>query len=432
MSQSAIEIKGLSKAYMIGHEREAMAGTMTFRDSLTNLARKPIELFTGHQLKKEKFWALKDINLNVDKGDVVGIIGRNGSGKSTLLKVLSRIVEPTKGEAKMRGRVASLLEVGTGFHPELTGRENVYFNGAILGMSRKEIRAKFDEIVAFSEVEKFLDTPVKYYSSGMYVRLAFSVAAHLDPDILIVDEVLAVGDAAFQKKCLGKMKEVSGEGRTVLFVSHSASSVASLCNKAILMKNGKVYRQGLTREVLDYYLNEEIAKNTSVKYSPPLGNEVVRLKSASVESTTGLGKSEFAIDEDICVTFMVSVLDGSQPITPNIHVKNSEGELLFISSDQTSAHKTDSLHTPGIYTKQCIIPGNLLAPDTYFVGIAASTMNPVKGHFFAQDALAFQVTESRKKGATTARGNYEGELPGVIRPILSWSSSKEVKRGKKS
>ncbi len=197
MSKPAVEIKGLSKAYMIGHEREAMAGTMTFRDSLVNIARKPYELFTGHQLKKEKFWALKDVNLEIQQGDVVGIIGRNGSGKSTLLKVLSRIVEPTKGEVIMRGRVASLLEVGTGFHPELTGRENVYFNGAILGMTRKEIQSKFDEIVAFSEVEKFLDTPVKFYSSGMYVRLAFAVAAHLDPDILIVDEVLAVGDAAF-------------------------------------------------------------------------------------------------------------------------------------------------------------------------------------------------------------------------------------------
>ena len=250
----AIEIKGLSKAYMIGHEREAMAGTMTFRDSLTNLARKPIELITGHQLKKEKFWALRDVNLKIERGDVVGIIGRNGSGKSTLLKVLSRIVEPTKGEVIMRGRVASLLEVGTGFHPELTGRENVYFNGAILGMTRKEIQSKFDEIVAFSEVEKFLDTPVKFYSSGMYVRLAFAVAAHLDPDILIVDEVLAVGDAAFQKKCLGKMRDVAGQGRTVLFVSHSMQSVQALCNKGVVMSSGKLVNSGsISAAIAEYY-----------------------------------------------------------------------------------------------------------------------------------------------------------------------------------
>lgn len=253
MSKPAVEIKGLSKAYMIGHEREAMAGTMTFRDSLVNIARKPYELFTGHQLKKEKFWALKDVNLEIQQGDVVGIIGRNGSGKSTLLKVLSRIVEPTKGEVIMRGRVASLLEVGTGFHPELTGRENVYFNGAILGMTRKEIQSKFDEIVAFSEVEKFLDTPVKFYSSGMYVRLAFAVAAHLDPDILIVDEVLAVGDAAFQKKCLGKMQDVAGQGRTVLFVSHSMESVKGLCNKGVFMFEGKPLAFGTINEAINAY-----------------------------------------------------------------------------------------------------------------------------------------------------------------------------------
>lgn len=257
MSSPVVSIKGLSKAYMIGHEQQSMGGTMTFRDTLTNLARKPVELFSGHQLKKEKFWALKDLNLDVNQGEVIGIIGRNGSGKSTLLKVLSRIVEPTEGEVVMKGRVASLLEVGTGFHPELTGRENVYFNGAILGMSRKEIKLKFDEIVAFSEVEKFLDTPVKFYSSGMYVRLAFAVAAHLDPDILIVDEVLAVGDAAFQKKCLGKMKDVAGEGRTVLFVSHNLGTVQQLCNKCIVMAKGKILKHGSTDEVIAYYEQAE-------------------------------------------------------------------------------------------------------------------------------------------------------------------------------
>ncbi|MCC7288969.1 ABC transporter ATP-binding protein [bacterium] len=260
MSNPVIQIKNLSKAYMIGHEQQAAVGTMTFRDTLTNIARKPIELITGHQLKKEKFWALKDVNLDIEKGDVVGIIGRNGSGKSTLLKVLSRIVEPTEGEITMHGRVASLLEVGTGFHPELTGRENIYFNGAILGMTRKEIKAKFDEIVAFSEVEKFLDTPVKFYSSGMYVRLAFAVAAHLDPDILIVDEVLAVGDAAFQKKCLGKMKDVAGEGRTVLFVSHNMAAVQSLCNKGVVMQSGKMkYTGSIVGAIEKYNIQEDFS-----------------------------------------------------------------------------------------------------------------------------------------------------------------------------
>lgn len=255
MNKPIIEVKNLSKVYNIGHEQKSAPGTLTFRDSLTQTLRKPLEIFTGHRIEQEKFWALKDVNFEVNQGDVVGIIGRNGSGKSTLLKVLSRIVEPTEGEITMRGRVASLLEVGTGFHPELTGRENVYFNGAILGMSQKEIKSKFDEIVAFSEVEKFLDTPVKFYSSGMYVRLAFAVAAHLDPDILIVDEVLAVGDAAFQKKCLGKMKDVAGQGRTVLFVSHNISSVRELCTKGILISQGQLSEYGSINSVISAYTN---------------------------------------------------------------------------------------------------------------------------------------------------------------------------------
>lgn len=276
MSKPIIEIKNLSKAYMIGHEQQAAVGTMTFRDTLTSLAKKPIELFTGHKLKKEKFWALNDISLDVEQGDIVGIVGRNGSGKSTLLKVLSRIVEPTKGEIIMRGRVASLLEVGTGFHPELTGRENVFFNGAILGMGRREIREKFDEIVAFSEVEKFLDTPVKFYSSGMYVRLAFAVAAHLDPDILIVDEVLAVGDAAFQKKSLGKMKDVAGQGRTVLFVSHSMSAVRSLCNKGALMKDGELKFFGAVGDALAKY--EEVSEATLVRKKADNASYITKLE----------------------------------------------------------------------------------------------------------------------------------------------------------
>lgn len=253
MSQPVIEVKNLSKVYRIGHERQGMKGTATFRDSLAGVIKKPAELLTGHRLKKEEFWALKDINFEVQQGDVVGIIGKNGSGKSTLLKILSQIVDPTRGEVRMRGRVASLLEVGTGFHPELTGRENIFFNGAILGMKRKEIIRKFDEIVAFSEVEQFLDTPVKFYSSGMYVRLAFAIAAHLDPDILIVDEVLAVGDAAFQKKSLGKMHDVASQGRTVLFVSHNLASVKTLCNRALLLSEGRIIKTGEVDEVASQY-----------------------------------------------------------------------------------------------------------------------------------------------------------------------------------
>lgn len=247
----AIEVSKLSKVYNISHEDKVDRNS--FKDTLSRAGRLPLELIRGRRVSKEKFWALKDVSFNVEVGDVVGIIGRNGSGKSTLLKTLSQIVEPTSGHAIMRGKVASLLEVGTGFHPELTGRENVYFNGSILGMSRREINRKFDEIVEFSEVEQFLDTPVKFYSSGMYVRLAFAIAAHLEPDILIVDEVLAVGDAAFQKKSLGKMSSVAKEGRTVLFVSHNMASVESLCNKGVFMQHGQTTGvQGINAAIREY------------------------------------------------------------------------------------------------------------------------------------------------------------------------------------
>jgi lipopolysaccharide transport system ATP-binding protein len=258
MSSSIIEVENLSKRFVIGHESPERYTTL--RDTMLKSARK---VFAGPAARRsrkaattEDYWALKDVSFEVSPGDRIAIIGRNGAGKSTLLKVLSRITDPTAGKVTLKGRVASLLEVGTGFHPELSGRENVYLNGAILGMSRAEIRSKFDEIVAFAEVEKFLDTPVKRYSSGMYVRLAFAVAAHLEPEILVVDEVLAVGDVQFQKKCLGKMEDVSKkEGRTVLFVSHNMSAIASLCNTGLLLSQGQVVRQGRIGEIIDIYVN---------------------------------------------------------------------------------------------------------------------------------------------------------------------------------
>src|SRR5271165_3754249 len=243
MSEAIITVENLSKSYLVGHQadRQARSRYMALRDVIgrefRNLARKTIDVVRGRQVLQgdevEEFWALRNVSFEVKQGEVVGIIGRNGAGKSTLLKIVSRITEPTEGRAVLRGRVASLLEVGTGFHPELTGRENIFLNGAILGMTRREIQKKFDEIVAFAEVERFLDTPVKHYSSGMYMRLAFAVAAHLEPEILIVDEVLAVGDAAFQKKCLGKMSEVAREGRTVLFVSHNSAAIEALCDRCL-------------------------------------------------------------------------------------------------------------------------------------------------------------------------------------------------------
>lgn len=260
-----IEIKNIGKKYNITHQR---GGYITLRDVLTNILFNPFK-FAKHKAKqiagfkaKEEFWALRNINADINKGDIIGIIGHNGAGKSTLLKILTGITPPTEGEIVMRGRVASLLEVGTGFHPELTGRENIFLNGAIIGMTRREIAYKFDEIVAFAGIEKFLDTPVKYYSSGMYVRLAFSVAAHMEPDILLVDEVLAVGDAEFQKKCLGKMEEVTKkEGRTILLVSHNMAAIQNLCKKTILLENGQIKKIGDTKEVINLYVEKNSLLN---------------------------------------------------------------------------------------------------------------------------------------------------------------------------
>lgn len=341
----AIEIKNLSKSYMIGHEKKATPGTVTFRDALAGIVRKPVELITGHKLKKEKFWALKDINLEIEQGDVVGIIGRNGSGKSTMLKVLSRIVEPTKGEIIMRGKVASLLEVGTGFHPELTGRENIYFNGSILGMKRKEIEAKFDEIVAFSEVEKFLDTPVKFYSSGMYVRLAFSVAAHLEPDILIVDEVLAVGDATFQKKCLGKMKDVAGQGRTVLFVSHSMGSIQSLCNKSIYIDRGQVKKIGLTPAVISEYLGGHINNNGIFQMVDRLreGEQDISVSKITLKNN-GRSTSTFNTLDSLEVILSCSKnLSGYSNIQIDFNIFNERGEWLVCASGQPKVSGKDMI-----------------------------------------------------------------------------------------
>lgn len=377
MSEPIIEIKNISKVYNIGHEQSATPGNMTFRDTLVGMARKPLELVTGHKLEKEKFWALSDVSFDVNKGDVVGIVGRNGSGKSTLLKVLSRIVDPTEGEVRMRGKAASLLEVGTGFHPELTGRENVFFNGAILGMSQKEIKAKFDEIVAFSEVEKFLDTPVKFYSSGMYVRLAFAVAAHLEPDILIVDEVLAVGDAAFQKKCLGKMSEVAGEGRTVLFVSHSMPAVKSLCNKGVYLENGKIVASGNMEEVADAYMNQthgsaptgdlsdrprfkglsQEARLKKIRINDAKDDAIVQLDSKKPLSLEFTIHAPAAIESPVA---MHVVLQDSSGVALRLHSEHTNELFTLKKGDNTIVCKIDPTHLlGGAYTLDCsvLFPG---------------------------------------------------------------------------
>jgi len=397
MNKPVITVKNISKSYNINHEMKASVGNVTFRDAIIDTLKKPKELLTGHIMKKEKFWALKGIDFDINKGEVIGIIGKNGSGKSTLLKIMSRITEPTTGEIVMNGRVASLLEVGTGFHPELTGRENVYFNGSILGMKKKEIDAKFDEIIAFSEVEKFLDTPVKFYSSGMYVRLAFAVAAHLDPDILIVDEVLAVGDAAFQKKCLGKMKDVAGEGRTVIFVSHSMSSVRELCSKVVLLKSGKVAEVGDVEKVSQIYLRQQLIESAQM---PQYKRD--RAKNLSLQ----------ALLYDIGVTNQVNneqgLIDSTEPIKINMKIKSSikidfpVGIHLAINTGSGMVLRMQSEYNNTVYNLKkginkltCELPPSNLTGGTYSLDFSLVDLSTEKNEIIdiLNDATYFTVKD---------------------------------------
>jgi lipopolysaccharide transport system ATP-binding protein len=353
----------------------------------------------------EYVWALEDINFSVEQGEVLGIIGKNGAGKSTLLKILSKVTGPTKGDIKVKGRIASLLEVGTGFHPELTGRENVFLNGAILGMQKAEIKSKFDEIVAFSGVEKYIDTPVKRYSSGMYVRLAFAVAAHLEPEILIVDEVLAVGDAEFQKKCLGKMKDVSGQGRTVLFVSHNMTAVNALCNKAILLKHGKVVTRGRTHDVVNEYIkinSDNIKQNISFEHKDQApGNEFIKVKNVSVTP------DEIDLEDSITVKFEFWNFLPEQNLTLCFDLINIREQTVF------STATTLSVSPEEVCKARCTIPGNFLNDDIYSITVyfIDEERRPV---FSKTDLVQFEVKETNRDYA------YFGKVNGVVRPQLTW------------
>jgi len=369
---------------------------------------------------------LKDVSFEIAAGEAVGIIGRNGAGKSTLLKVLSRITEPTSGRVELFGRVASLLEVGTGFHPELTGRENIYLNGAILGMRKVEIKKKFDEIVAFSEVEQFIDTPVKHYSSGMYVRLAFAVAAHLEPEILIVDEVLSVGDARFQRKCLGQMSAIAKEGRTVLFVSHNMSAVSRLCERAILLGDGGIQDQGPVDEVVGSYLSsaftsEAIRVWTDDATAP--GDEIVRLRQLRVHDQAGVTRDTLDIRRPVGIEMEYEVLTPGHVLVPNLHFYNDDGVCAFILHDFGSEwrHRT---REAGTYRSIAWVPGNFLSEGTLRVGGAITTYLPLKVHFYRRDAVAFQVIDTME--GDSARGDFAGRLPGVVRPVFDWTTTRRA------
>ena len=373
----------------------------------------------------DEFWALKDVSFEVRQGEIVGIIGRNGAGKATLLKILSGITEPTEGEVRMRGRVASLLEVGTGFHPELSGRENIYLNGAILGMSRAEIKAKFDEIVAFAEIEKFIDTPVKRYSSGMYVRLAFAVAAHLEPEILLVDEVLAVGDASFQKKCLGKMGDVAREGRTVLFVSHSMPSVMRLCNRVLLLDHGKLVARGSPHQVISAYLQSELgspAKRVWNDIHTAPGGSIARLRAVRVHTETDQVAEVVDIRHPVGIDVEYWNLKEGAKLVPNLHFFNGEGICIFISTNNTNEWYNQP-HPLGIFKSTCWIPGNFLSEGLITVTAAVSTINPTVACAVERDVVSFQV-EDRSEG-DGARGLIATDFPGVVRPLFTWKMNFE-------
>jgi lipopolysaccharide transport system ATP-binding protein len=396
----AIKVENLSKKYLIQHEKKS-AHYETFSESVTQTGKNVVDrVFSpwGKGVKgqpsQEEFWALKDINFEINQGDKVGIIGRNGAGKSTLLKVLSRITEPTTGKIHINGRIASLLEVGTGFHPELTGRENIFLNGAILGMSRKEIKLKFDEIVDFSEVENFLDTPVKRYSSGMYVRLAFAVAAHLEPEILVVDEVLAVGDAQFQKKCLGKMDDVSKAGRTVLFVSHNISSIQQLCCSGILLSDGVMQDTGNIRKVIESYLNDsslsaKVSIGEVLRTNPEYGS-IAKIINAWPINREGDRASGFKLGEDISFDIEVKALEEVENLSIVIGLDNyMDCRITTVLSEETGM--LFSSGRDAVISVNLRLPGLHLKPGIYSLTLGLRRNNVALDHVVK--AFNFEISE---------------------------------------
>ena len=416
MSELAIEVQRLGKRYRLGRGPQGHSRYRTLRDTLTEGVQQIFQRNGSAKDEKQEFWALRDVSFEVSQGEVVGIIGRNGAGKSTLLKILSRITEPTTGVAHIKGRVASLLEVGTGFHPELTGRENIYLNGAILGMSRVEIKSKFDEIVAFAAIEQFLDTPVKRYSSGMYVRLAFAVAAHLEPEILVIDEVLAVGDAEFQKKCLGKIHDVSRGGRTVLFVSHNMGAVSKLCEHALWLDQGKLIIRGTTSEVIGRYLTSQTETSGYCEWPDGIANNdvdefklfAVRILNENLQTTANL---------DATKLFFVEIRYAIYKSLPYLRVGFAlgavDGTIIFETQDADHPQYAGR-REPGEYVMRCHIPGDFLTPGRYVISVNAG-MPELKHLAYLPSVLSLEVEDTLDSSSLMFR-NREG----MIRPKLKW------------
>jgi len=410
MNDIAIRADGIGKLYKLG----ARVRYRTLRDTFVDVLTAPFRARRNKDSATDAtrtFWALKDVSFEVKQGEVVGVIGRNGAGKSTLLKILSRITEPTEGEARIHGRVGSLLEVGTGFHPELTGRENIYLNGAILGMKRAEIQARFDDIVGFAEVAKFIDTPVKHYSSGMYMRLAFAVAAHLEPEILVIDEVLAVGDLAFQKKCLGKMREVARTGRTVLFVSHNMTAIRNLCSRVVWLQHGKVNRVGRVADVIGDYLKSSSDSVTRLEwpnFAEAPGDEQVRLHRVSVGASDSERVGVVTVATPLTVE--VSYWNNTADVTLNvcIEVYSLEEMCLFCSFD------SPRVRPKGLIRSTCELPGNFLNDSTYQFRVLI--VRDAGTIILKHEGVTIEVHDAERNVP------YYGKWTGALRPALNWST----------
>ena len=411
----AIRVVGLGKKYTLGEQREKYK---TIQDAIVNSVKMPFRrIFNKNSgLPVNKFWALKDVSFDVHKGEVIGIIGRNGAGKSTLLKILSRITTPTEGEVQIKGRVGSLLEVGTGFHPEMTGRENIFLNGSILGMKKVEIEQKFDAIVKFAEIDNFIDTPVKRYSSGMYVRLAFAVAAHLDPEILIVDEVLAVGDIGFQKKCLGKMGDISKEGRTVLFVSHNMGAVHNLCSRCIMLNQGRLVSEGDTNHVINEYISDG-AVNRAEYYQPHSPDKPINLRSVRLFSKEGKNTSEFRFDEGFIIAIEYEVNVSVSGCCVWTGLRTIEGNVIIDTADTDVDGHLLGTREVGYYNTLIKVPPSWLNTGNYILVVGIVRYNPETTYDRVEAAnisiLDIGTPEKIRTGFSR---------PGILQPFIKWET----------
>jgi len=416
-----IEVEKLSKKY-------ALHGTQnwsTLRDTFSSILRKRS---SSEPDKKHFIWALKDISFKVHAGETLGIIGHNGAGKSTLLKILSRITKPTSGIVKIKGRVGSLLEVGTGFHQELSGRENIFLSGAILGMKRKEIEKKLDSIISFAEMEKFIDEPVKFYSSGMFMRLAFSVAAHLEPDILLLDEVLAVGDVDFQHKCLDKMQEIMNQGNTILFVSHNMSAITRLCKRAVVLEKGQIVAEGDARDMVELYLNSGLnncaEKSWDDETSAPQ-SETVRLRKVRIINHSRQTVASLPINEPVGVEITYDVLQDGKILIPNFHFFTQDWLNIFMIQDVAGDWRTKP-REKGTYVTTALLNGNFFNEGRFFVEVYISTHIPeTQIHLKTPEPLSFEIFEIPQNLFT--RGDFFGRIPGILRPMAKWETEFEAR-----